>query len=300
VAVVIQQGYMPYQPPAVGALLTEGSDTLVTEADDDLLINPGVAQPPISHPRIGWRTIGGAASASSQAPGFAAAFALTPQTYTAWRPTAGASETWTLTPPGPDAADYCGIGAHNLGSLGASVSVQRWDGTGWQTILSHDPADDGAILFIFNRVAAAQFRVAISGASAAPRIGNIKFGVATPLPRKSTFAPALPITEAEQFTYNVNVSATGEWLGRSVVAAGLQFSVRVDHVPEAFAAGEWAAFRVHCNEGDATFYIAPKPAAYPKEVAYAWPTETVRAERVFPNSVMSRAVELQCAGYKRP
>jgi 2Fe-2S ferredoxin len=109
-----------------------------------------------------------------------------------------------------------------------------------------------------------------------------------------------PITEAEQFTYNVNVSATGEWLGRSVVAAGLEFSFQVEHVSETFADGEWALFLRHCNEGDATFYVAPKPVSYPKEVAYAWPSDTVRANRAFPKKEISRTIELQCNGYKRP
>jgi hypothetical protein len=298
-AVVIQPGFVPYVPPPPGSTLaTEGGDTLVTEAGDALLVDPGVAAPPLSHPRIGWRALSGAVSASSEAPGFAADFAATPQTYTAWRPTGAASESWAITLSGPDAADYCGIGAHNLGSLGASVAVEQWDGAAWQPVASHAPADDSAILFLFERVSSSQFRIVVTGAAAPPRIGNVRFGIASPLPRKSTFAPALPITEAEELSYNVNVSATGEWLGRSVVSAGLRFSVTVDHMPETYAAGEWAQFRRYCNEGEATFYVAPKPQAYPAECAYAWPQATVRAERSIPNKGVSRTTTLELAAYR--
>jgi hypothetical protein len=149
-------------------------------------------------------------------------------------------------------------------------------------------------------VTAQVWRVAVTVATDAPRLGNIRFGEVTELPRLSTFAPALPITEAEVFSYNVNRSDTGEWLGRSVVSNGLEFSVEVQHVPEAWAATEWRDFRRHCNEGDATFFIAPKPQSFPAEVAYAWPLETVRAERAMPNARMSRAVALLCGGYRKP
>lgn len=250
-------------------------------------------------PRIGWRSITGTVSASTAAAGFEAALAATPQTYSAWKPTATTTQTWEVDAGTSRSANYCGVGAHELGDVGATVTVQRWTGSSWSNVVSTSPTDNSALLFLFPTASATRWRIRITGASAPARIGNIRFGEVTTLPRKSSFSPALPITEAEQFTYNVNVSDAGEWLGRSVVAAGLQFSIQINHVPETFADGEWAAFRVHCNEGDATFYIAPKPAQYAKEVAYAWPTETVRAERNVAQRNLSRAINLQCAGYKR-
>ena len=249
-------------------------------------------------PRIGWRGITGTISASSEAAGFGASLAATPQTYSAWRATA-LPATWAVDAGSAQAVDYCGIGAHEIGSNGGTVFVEYLVGAVWTEASSATPTDDSALLFLFPEVSAQEWRIRITGTTA-PRIGNIRFGKATKLPQRSVFAPALPITEAEQFTYNVNVSATGEWLGRSVVAAGLQFSVQINHISETFADGEWSLFRVHCNEGDATFYIAPKPSQYAKEVAYAWPTETVSAERNMAQRNLSRNIQLNCAGYKRP
>lgn len=250
-------------------------------------------------PRIGWKGISGTITASSAANGFGAGLAATPQTYAAWR-AINADATWEIDAGESVAVDYCGIGAHDLATVGATVAVQRWTGSAWVTVASTTPTDDSAILFLFPSASATKWRISITGATSAARIGNIRFGLVTTLPQRSTFAPALPITEAEEYGYNVNLSVTGEWLGRSVVSTGLQFSVTISHLSEEFASGEWADFRAHCNTGDATFFIAPKPAAYPKEVAYAWPTETVKAERNFPNKNVSRIAELQCAGYKRP
>lgn len=249
-------------------------------------------------PRIGWRAITGTITASTAASGFAAALAATAQTYSAWKPTA-LPATWAVNAGSAQAVNYAAIGAHDIGTASATAFVEYLVGSTWTQAATVTPSDDTAILFLFPQVSAQEWRIRITGTTA-PRVGNIRFGRVTTLPRLSTFAPSLPITEAEQFTYNVNVSSTGEWLGRSVVASGLQFSVQIEHVSEAFAAGEWADFRKHCNEGDATFYIAPKPAKYPKEVAYAWPNETVKAERTLPNKEISRTIDLQCGGYNRP
>jgi len=261
-----------------------------------VVISDGVTNTDL--PRLGWRGITGTITASSAANGFGAALAATPQTYSAWRPVS-LPATWAINAGSAQAVDYCGIGAHEIGSNGGTVFVEYLVGATWTQAATVTPTDDAALLFLFPEVTAQQWRIRITGTTA-PRVGNIRFGRATVLPQRSTFSPALPITESEQFTYNVNVSATGEWLGRSVVAAGLQFSVQISHVSEAFADSEWALFRVHCNEGDATFYIAPKPFKYPKEVAYAWPSDTVRAQRAFPKKEVSRTIELQCNGYKRP
>ena len=249
-------------------------------------------------PQIGWRRIEGTITASDEAEGFEAELAALPATYNAWRPDTMPA-TWEIDAGELVDVDYCGIGAHDLGTVEATVFVEYWDGAAWQEVSSAEPDDDTAIMFLFPAIEAERWRIRVTG-STVPRIGNIRFGEIMRLPRRSTFAPALPITESEQFTYNVNQSSTGEWLGRSVVANGLQFSVSVDFMPESFASEEWAEFRRHCNEGDATFFIAPKPSDYPREIAYAWPLQTVRADRTIPNRKVSRAAELECGGYKRP
>lgn len=262
-----------------------------------VVIETGVTDTELPH--IGWRSITGTITASTSAEGFAAALAALPETYNAWKPTA-LPATWEVDAGEVEDVDYCAIGAHDLGTQGATVAVEYFDGADWEEVSTATPTDDSALLLLFpEEDTASRWRIRITGTTM-PRIGNIRFGSVTVLPRMSRFAPELPITEADSYVYNVNVSSEGEWLGRSVVAGGLQFEVNVANVPETFAAGEWAAFRTYCNEGGATFFVAPKPAAYPADVAYAWPTETVRAQRTLANSAASRTVQLKCGGYNRP
>lgn len=263
-----------------------------------VLIAPGVTD--LHLPRIGWRAIDGTITASSEQEGFEADLAAKPQTYNAWKPD-GIPRQWNIDAGEPVTVDYCGVGAHNLDEGGFSCRVfASSDGVNFDPITpTLQVSGPEAILFLFPPESFRYWRLGIFDGAGQPRIGNIRFGEVMKLPRKSVFSPSLPISEADQYTYNVNMSVTGEWLGRSVVSSGLEFRLTVENVSELFAAGEWADFRKHCNEGSAAFYVAPKPQAYPSEVAYAWPLETVRAERAIPNSAISRRVELQCGGYSK-
>lgn len=252
--------------------------------------------PTPNNPRIIWDKIAGEVAASSEDALYEAILADQPQTYTAWRPEA-VPATWSITPVSPVPVDSCAIGCHNLGSSGATVFVEYFDGADWIEAATATPTDDSAILFLFAEVAAADaWRIRITGAIA--EIGVIMFASAMVFPKGAQFAPGLPITEAEQYEYNVNKTDGGDWAGRSLISNGLQFSVTINNLSETFAAGDWAEFRRHANEGDATFFIAPKPLAYPKEVAYAWSNETIRASRNTPNKAITRSVDLNCQGYR--
>jgi hypothetical protein len=250
-------------------------------------------------PRVLWpRHAPASIVVSSAAPLYDGAFAAQPQTYSSWKPTSGTS-TIEFDYGVPRPVDSCGIGAHTLFTAGSTVTVQRWTGAAWATVATFAVTSNRAVLFLFPEVTAQRWRLSITGA-AAPEIGFLCFSKAMVLPRATRFAPDTPITEAEQYTYNVNRTQTGTWAGRSVSSSGLRFEVRCSNVPESFAAGDWAAFRAHCNVGDGTFFIAPKPQGYPEEVAYAMPTDTLAAGRARSNAAISRDIELACEGYLAP
>lgn len=259
-----------------------------------VVITGTIADP--NAPRILWDKLTGTVAASTAAALFDAVFADQPQTYTAWKPTA-VPATWQITPAGTPTVNACAIGCHTLGSAGVTVFVEYLVGGDWLQAATSAPSDDSALLFLFPPVATGTaWRVRITGAVA--ELGVIMFGQCMVFPRFAKFAPALPITEAEQYRYNVNVTDGGSWAGRSAVSRGLDFEVSIENLSETFAAGPWAAFRAHANEGDATFFIAPKPTSYPEEVAYAWCSDTVRAQRAIANKDLSRQVDLQCSGYR--
>lgn len=245
-------------------------------------------------PRIGWKAQGGTVTASSEADGFNAERAATQQTADGWQPDAMPA-TWELDAGEPVGVNYCGIAAHDLGSTGATVFIEYED-SGWQTVLEISPEDDTALFFLFPAIEAQEWRVRVTG-SDAPTLGHIRFGQVLTAPRMATYT-GTPIDEGEQVRLRYQQSETGEFLGTVSEGNGLSFSMQLDHLPEAFRQGPWREFKRFAERGN-TFFIAPKPQAYPREVAYAW-TRSAAIERVIPNKDVTGSVTLDCSGYFRP
>jgi hypothetical protein len=252
----------------------------------------------LNHPRLCWRKLAGTISASSAAEGFNAAFAYSEELVNAWKPTAVPAD-WTITFPAAAPVSYVGIGAHTLGSSGATVELQRLVSGLWVTFpgCALTPTDDAAILFLIAPIDLASIRIRITGAVA--EIGYILTGLATEIPRMSRFT-GLPITESQRVEYRDNTSMTGKPLGRTVQRDGLEFDIEIKNLPEAFRAGEWAPFREAMERsGRQFFFYAPKPQKYPDEVALAWQREPAPFERTVPNFRLSGSVSMTCGGYRQ-
>ena len=248
----------------------------------------------LNHPRIGWRSVGGAAISGSAAAGFPAANALDPRTALGWKPTAATG--WVGVNAGASVpASYCGIAGHDLGSKNATVRVQRWTGSAWvDAIGATEVEDDSALLFLFAPIDASQFRLLIDSAAAAPRIGHIRFGLATEIPQLAGYGGTVPISESRRYEYDTLRSNGGAFMGRSVISTSLRFQIGVQHTSEAWRAAEWVPLRQHANIGDATFFVADKPLSYPEDVAYAWSNDALSAGRGIPNKRASIDFVLNC------
>ncbi|HEV8036080.1 hypothetical protein, partial [Yoonia sp.] len=137
----------------------------------------------LDHPRLCWRRLAGTITASTEADGFSAAFAYAEEVVNAWKPTAVPAD-WTLTFATDQAVSYVGIGAHTLGTVGATVKVQVSDGLGgWDDISGSEtsPTDDAALLFLFATKTVGAVRIVVTGAAA--EIGYILVGQATVFPQ---------------------------------------------------------------------------------------------------------------------
>lgn len=249
---------------------------------------------PLNHPRIGWRSVGGDVIAGNAAAGFPAANAIDPRTALGWKPTAATG--WLGIDAGASVpASYCGIAGHDLGSKNANVRVQRWTGAAWVDVIGVTEADDdSALLFLFAPVDASQFRLQIDSADAAPRIGHIRFGMVTEIPRLAGYGGTVPISESRRYEYDTLRANNGAFLGRSIVSTSLQFQIGVQHVSEDWRRAEWAAFRDYANTGGATFFVADRPLSYPEDVAYAWSNDALTAERNIPNRRAAIDFVLNC------
>jgi len=231
---------------------------------------------------------------TSSASGYNPDWMLDGETWSLWR---AGSTTQTITLSfSTQTTSYAALAAHNLGSIGASVTCQ----VGGVTVGSVSPTDDSAILFLFSSRSASQVQFIITGGTA--EIAVAQAGDALEMPQLSVFT-GLPISESKQVRYRHQQSITGDVLGRAVEGADLRFDMTVQNLPETFRAATgditWKGFINHVdNVGP--FFIAAKPSSYPDDVAYARATERPRFNRERPNLNNSGAVTFQCMGYAAP
>ena len=120
-------------------------------------------------PRIGALPVSGTVAASTAATGFSAVFAANLNTTQWWRPTA-VPATWDLTFTAAQIS-YFGIAAHDMATVGATVEVQRWNGSAWVTAITHTPPDNGPIFGLIARSSIDRLRFRFTGAI--PSTGNI-------------------------------------------------------------------------------------------------------------------------------
>jgi hypothetical protein len=249
---------------------------------------------PLTHPRIGWQRITGTILASTEADGFDAANAGTYRTDSFWRPTAMPA-TWRIDAGTATAATYCGIAAHNLGAVGATVAVERSaDGSTWTVVDTLTPTDDDAIMFLFASASDRYWRLNITGSNV-PTIGVISFGPVLAMPQPATYAPSTHFDDSRSIGYLVNETEGGQWAGRSITRQSLRISARLAHMGETFVAADLRPFIRHSDRDP--FFIAIRPASYPREVAYAWADGQFVPSRDIARNTVAYSLEMQMTGF---
>lgn len=259
----------------------------------------------INNPRIGFDAHSATGTATSSATGADPDWVTDGETWTVWEG-GNTSATLTITFPSSYATGYVGLAAHNLGSTGASVTLQTsTDGGSFTTptgLSAHEPQDDSAIMWLFATTNLRAVRFVISGGSLAPQVAVAQAGEVLEVPQRSVFTE-LPISESEMVTYRHQQSVTGDVLGRAVLGSMLEFTLTINNLAETFrgALGDitWTGFRTHVKTVG-PFFIATKPLKYPDDVAYARCKEHPKFERNRPNAKLSGSVSLECMGYRAP
>ena len=255
---------------------------------------------PLTHGRVCWNwTRDGTATATTAAAGFAAGNALPPRSDSAWRPTA-IPATWTLTYPTARNVSFVGVAKHDLGTQNATIAIEYLVGSTWAAFPGAgalEPADDTPILLLTAVTEVVGVRVRITAADDEPTTSIIMVGLADEWPQPFVWT-GQPITEGDRIGFENTIAVTGNWLGRSVVSDGLQFGVDMNNVPEAWRKVQFKAFKAYANGKDAAFFIALRPDGYVDELAYAWATEVVTANRAMPNKRISTSVSMRCQGLR--
>jgi hypothetical protein len=224
---------------------------------------------PLSSSRIAharnWHA-GGAVTVSDTADGYFADAPNNSLTYERWKAATLPAE-WEVDFGGAVEADYCVIAGHDLGSKGATVNVEYWDGSGWNSILSMPlvVVDDRPIFVIFDRQSWQAWRIKVYGVDA-PEIAVVRFGVALQMPVPAVYQSTTPLHMRRSVVMRTNNSVTGEWLGRSKIRGALSGEFSWREFPEAFGLGALDTF-LRAVE-DEPFVIAWRPDLRPDEVAF--------------------------------
>ena len=226
----------------------------------------------LGYAHIGYRTITDAATvtASSSAPGFPVSAIKNQLTYERWSP-ASAPATLTIDTGTPVLADYLGVAAHDMGSRNSTVKIEYSEnGTDWTEILDVQPANDNAIMAIFEPVMAQHWRITVDKIV---EIGVVYIERALVVP-SCMYGGHTPGTLSRQTEIEPQKSVTGQFLGRSIVRQGRTTSYAWKHLGAEWYRAEFDPFVEAATTRP--FFIAWYPKRFPNEVLYAWTTDDIR------------------------
>lgn len=190
---------------------------------------------------------------------------ITESTFDYWLPTA-VPDTLQANFGAAQTADCCVIAAHTLGTAGASVAVQYYDGATWQTINTVSPTDNDTFMILWPSRSATGWRIQLSTAVA--QIGVVMIGPRLVIPGGVTPGYA-PIWASRQIKKYAGVSRRGHFIGQRIERAGGRLSAQFMPITHAFALNDMRSFRTRYNEGNA-FAWAAAPSVFTEDVAYCW------------------------------
>ena len=215
-------------------------------------------------PMVLWYNVllDGTVTASTEATDAEVENLLTDSTFDYWRPTT-TSGTISLSLGSSKTISAVGIAAHDLGTRGATVTVKA----GITTLATVVPTDDSTIIILVASTAGTAFSVEITGATAAPSIGNLFMGV--PLVFESGIVPSYtPLWMAEEIELLQNQSLGGQFFQNRVVRKSANTSVNLNILDRAFIEGApFQSFREHYNTGK-SFFFAAGPSVFEKDGSY--------------------------------
>lgn len=237
--------------------------------DSNLILSPVAEDRPLTHARIGYRTIwrrpSATISASSEEVDFPASAAAHELTYEFWRP-ASLPATWEVDAGDPVMVDYCGIASHTLS--GKAVEIQYHDGADWVTVSEVVPGDNTPLMFLFEPTEAARWRIRIDGGDV-PSVGVIFFGRTLQMQR-SIYGGHSPLNLSRSTTREPNRSDRGQWLGLSLIRRGVSTSFSWQNLTAAWYREHFDPFVEYATQSRGTFFIAWRPQTFPDEVGYCW------------------------------
>ena len=163
-------------------------------------------------------------------------------------------------------ADGAFFAAHNLATVGGTVTVQYYDGTTWQTQSTVTPTTNQPFGMIWPARSATGWGVQVSG-------GLAEIGVAWIGPRlviPGGVKPGyVPVWAAQRIEKTNGTSRRGHFFAQAIERAGAELSPEFMDLPYSFGLTDLAGFATHYREGN-PFVWASAPSVFPEDAAYVW------------------------------
>lgn len=222
----------------------------------------------LNRARILWNPITGTVSGDGETPELAA----NDFPFQRWSFDAYPAE-WTIETASDADVDTLFIAAHNLGSVGTTVTVATSatvDGS-FTTRAVVTPTDNGTIAVMFNNSGAPyvvrRVRLTVSDGAGLATVGVIRAGVALQMQRPF-FGGHQPVLLNEDIDVRDNTSETGQWLGRIVQRRAYITTMRWSHLRADWVRQTFEPFRRVAIQRP--FGVIENPIRMPEGVVWAW------------------------------
>lgn len=168
-------------------------------------------------------------------------------TYDFWRSATGGENYIAVEVSPAESADYMAVAAHTL--AGSDLTPQySHDGATWFDLANEfQPATNDPIVWEFEEVFAAHYRLLIRNSTGSVAIGAIHVGLKLVMERGLPVGWQPPSLN-EEVTFTNTMSEGGQILGRNIIRRGVKCEVQSNTVTWHFAREDWDDFIEISNE----------------------------------------------------
>lgn len=215
-----------------------------------------------------------------------------PATYLRWTADTNATQHVGANLLSARTVNYYGVAAHNLGSVGAVLTLQTSDnGVDWDdATLGVLVQNDFTMIEEFENKFSSFFRLKIEGATAPPSIGVLYMGSMLRVQRR-IYVGHSPLVLQRKTVVSSGKSESGQFLGRVVRSTTYETKIAVQNLTPTWVRQRLDPFMA--ASADTPFFWSWRPCDYPTEVGFAWTTGDPSVSNARPNGMMDFDMAIQ-------